>query len=63
MNVKQFRYSMDNFGYLVYGKRSALAVDGGAVDEILSFINTKDLTLEFVTNTHSHMDHTTGTPA
>ena len=28
MKVKQFRYSSDNFAYLVYGEREAAAVDG-----------------------------------
>ncbi|MCP4344195.1 MAG: MBL fold metallo-hydrolase [Desulfobacterales bacterium] len=61
MNVKQFKYSADNFGYLVYGKKSALAIDGGAVEAILSFIDKNRLRLEYVTNTHSHPDHTMGT--
>ncbi len=61
MNVKQFRYSIDNFGYLVYGERTALAIDGGAVEDMLSFIQTNDLRLEFVANTHGHADHTVGT--
>lgn len=61
MKVKQFRYSIDNFGYLIYGGRSALAIDGGAVEEMLSFIQTNDLKLEFVANTHGHADHTVGT--
>ena len=61
MNAKQFRYSADNFGYLIYGERSALAIDGGAVDEILSFIKRNGLKLDWVANTHSHMDHTVGT--
>ncbi len=61
MNVKQFKYSADNFGYLIYGKKSALAIDGGAVKAMLSFIDKYGLQLEFVTNTHSHPDHTMGT--
>ncbi|MCP4104881.1 MAG: MBL fold metallo-hydrolase [Desulfobacteraceae bacterium] len=61
MNVKQFKYSADNLGYLVYGKKSALAIDGGAVEAILSFIDKNRLQLEYVTNTHSHPDHTMGT--
>lgn len=63
MNVKQFRYSIDNFGYLIYGKRSALAIDGGAVEAIHSFLTAQNLKLEFVTNTHGHGDHTVGTGA
>ncbi len=38
MNIKQFRYSSDNLGYLIYGKDSALAIDGGAVQAILDFV-------------------------
>ncbi len=60
MKVKQFRYSADNLGYLVYGDKKAMAVDGGAVDEMLSFISSNKLELIFVTNTHLHPDHTTG---
>ena len=60
MDIKQFRYSSDNLGYLVYGKKSAMAIDGGAVKEILDFVKTNELTLEYITNTHSHMDHTVG---
>ena len=60
MKVKQFRYSSDSLGYLVYGERSAMAIDGGATREILSFVKAEALTLKFVTNTHNHMDHTVG---
>jgi len=47
--------------YLLYGKKAALAIDGGAVEEILSFVNKQGLKLEFAINTHSHHDHTSGT--
>lgn len=60
LNVEQFRYGTDNFAYLIYGKRQAMAVDGGACKEILSFIKQKNLILKIVTNTHSHYDHTLG---
>lgn len=60
MNIKQFRYSSDNFAYLVYTDRSALAIDPGAVDAILDFVKTKGLSLRYVTNTHTHYDHTLG---
>ena len=61
MKIRQFRYSSDNnLGYLVYGDKAAMAIDGGAVEEILSFIETNNLILEYVTNTHSHMDHISG---
>jgi hydroxyacylglutathione hydrolase len=61
MKIKQFRYSSDNnLGYLVYGEKTAIAIDGGAAKEILSFLKTNDLTLKYVTNTHNHGDHTPG---
>ena len=60
MDVKQFRYSSDNLGYLIYSDRDAVAVDGGAVDDILSFLKSRDILLKYVTNTHSHGDHTVG---
>ena len=63
MKIKQFRYSADNFGYLLYGRHSAMAIDGGAVDEMLTFIETRGLELEFITNTHKHADHTGGNSA
>ncbi len=63
VNIKQFRYSADNFGYLVYSGKSAMAIDAGAVDAILDFVAANSLDLEFVTNTHMHPDHTMGTDA
>jgi hydroxyacylglutathione hydrolase len=63
LNIQQFRYSSDNLGYLVYGQKSAIAVDGGAVEDTLAFIRSRNLDLKYVTNTHSHMDHTLGNRA
>ncbi|MFW6283784.1 MAG: MBL fold metallo-hydrolase [Desulfosalsimonas sp.] len=60
MQIKQFRYGADNLGYLVYGDKTAMAVDGGAAEQILRFVRDRNLALRYVTNTHSHMDHTTG---
>ena len=60
LKVKQFRYGTDNLGYLIYGTGNAMAVDGGAADEILSFLREHRLSLQVVTNTHSHHDHTSG---
>jgi hydroxyacylglutathione hydrolase len=60
LNVEQFRYGTDNFAYLIYGKREALAIDCGAWKGIFSFIKQKNLILKIVTNTHSHYDHTSG---
>ncbi len=60
LQIKQFRYSRDNLSYLVYGEKEALAIDGGAVTEILNFTSDNNLELSYVANTHSHHDHTPG---
>ncbi len=60
LNVEQFRYGTDNLAYLIHGEKHALAIDGGAWKEILSFLKIKKLVLTSVTNTHSHYDHTSG---
>lgn len=60
LHIRQYPYAKDNLGYLVYGQTRAMAIDGGASREILSFLKEKELLLEYVTNTHSHPDHTVG---
>ncbi len=60
MTVVQFRYGKDNLGYLIHGKVYAIAIDGGAVDEIMLYLGQNNLQLNYVTNTHSHGDHTCG---
>jgi len=60
LNVEQFRYSADNFSYLIYGEKYALAIDGGAWEEILLILERSNLKLAVVTNTHQHFDHTSG---
>ncbi len=60
MQVKQFRYGEDNLGYLIYGKKYAAVLDGGAVQEILFFLHENNLELRYVLNTHMHPDHTMG---
>ena len=61
MEIKQFFYGGDNLGYLLVAGTRALAIDGGAVDDILAYVEEHRLTLAMVTNTHGHGDHTTGT--
>ena len=60
MKIRQFRYSTDNFAYLLYRQQTAMAIDGGAVDDILDFVERRGLTLAWVTHTHRHADHTVG---
>jgi len=59
LSIEQFRFG-DNLAYLLYGKTEAMAVDGGAWQEILSFLEQHNLNLKIVTNTHRHYDHTPG---
>jgi hydroxyacylglutathione hydrolase len=59
LHIEQFRYG-DNLAYLIFGQTEAMAIDGGAWQEILSCLETNNLTLKFVTNTHQHYDHTSG---
>lgn len=59
LNIEQFRCG-DNLSYLIYGKKQAMAIDGVAWQEIITFLKKNDLMLTTVTNTHSHFDHTSG---
>ena len=43
LNVEQFRYGADNLAYLIYGTTQAMAIDGGAWQEILSFLESNNL--------------------
>ncbi|MFH0728942.1 MAG: MBL fold metallo-hydrolase [Pseudomonadota bacterium] len=63
LQIQQFSYATDNLGYLIFGPRTAIAVDGGAVKEMLAFIREHDLRLACITNTHCHGDHTPGNDA
>lgn len=60
LKVKQFRYNTDNLSYLIYGENYAMAIDGGAFIEIITFLESRKLCLLYVTNTHGHLDHTSG---
>ena len=61
LRIQQFRYSADNFAYVIYGDTAAGIVDGGAVEKILTFLADTNLTLQFIASTHQHADHTVGT--
>jgi hydroxyacylglutathione hydrolase len=62
-SIRQFRYSRDNFSYLIFDDHEAVVIDGGAVEAILSFLHSRSLLLRFVLNTHMHSDHTLGNRA
>ena len=59
LQIEQFRYG-DNLAYLLHGPTGAMAIDGGAWQEILAFLEQHRLALACVTNTHRHSDHTPG---
>ena len=60
MEIKQFRYAADNLAYLVYDETQAIAIDPGAVNDILAFLNEAGIQLKYIVNTHTHPDHMTG---
>ena len=57
LSIQQFKYLSDNLGYVVYGEKTAMAIDGGAVADIVQFLRARRLTLTCATNTHGHPDH------
>lgn len=60
LKIKQFRYSSDNLAYVVSGGKTAVAIDAGAVDAIIRYVESSGLDLKYVTNTHGHYDHVAG---
>lgn len=60
MEIQQFRYSNDNMAYLVYSGREGIVIDGGAVDDILGFVEKNNIAIKIISNTHSHYDHVPG---
>ncbi|MDJ0781676.1 MAG: MBL fold metallo-hydrolase [Desulfosarcinaceae bacterium] len=60
MEIRQFRYSMDNLSYLVSHEGQAVVIDGGAVDAICDHARAQGLEITQITHTHAHPDHTCG---
>jgi len=58
--IKQFRFSADNLGYVIHSRGMAAAIDGGAAESILDFLESEGLRLSWISNTHNHADHTAG---
>jgi len=63
VDVQQFKYGIDNLGYLVYSEKSAIAIDPGAPEDMVSFAKEKNVPIDMITNTHTHDDHTRGNKA
>jgi len=62
MFIRQVKYSKDNLGYLVYSGSEGIAIDAGGVEDILFFAEKNHIRIKYVSNTHSHHDHTPGNP-
>lgn len=60
MFIKQFKYSTDNLGYLVFSKTQGIVIDGGNPGDIFDFAKDQGIAITHVTNTHFHQDHTGG---
>lgn len=60
VKIQQFRYNSDNLGYLVYSDAAGVVIDAGAVNDIIQFARQNGITIQYVTNTHFHHDHTSG---
>jgi hydroxyacylglutathione hydrolase len=63
MYIQQVKYSKDNLGYLLYSAGEGIAIDAGGVEETLAFAQENDICIKYVSNTHSHYDHTPGNKA
>lgn len=63
MFIKQFRFSMDNLGYLIHSTGEGIVIDGGSVDNILAYARENDIHIKYISNTHFHDDHTLGNAA
>ncbi len=60
MFIKQFKYSADNLGYFIYSINEGIAIDAGAVQDTIKFAKNNNINIKYITNTHSHYDHTPG---
>ena len=60
MNIRQFKYSTDNLGYLVYSTSQGIAIDAGGAEDVLCFAEKQNIQIKYISNTHSHYDHTPG---
>lgn len=63
MFIRQVKYSKDNLGYFVYSTSEGIAIDAGGVEDIIAFAKENRIHVKYVSNTHSHHDHTPGNPA
>ena len=63
MEMQKFRIGSDNFSYMFIEGKNALIIDPGMdPEEVLEFIESRDLTLRYIVATHHHGDHTMSVP-
>lgn len=59
-NVDVVPILSDNFTYLLSDGKNAIAIDPASPDEVISVLDTSELTLSAVLTTHHHWDHSGG---
>lgn len=60
---KQVKQNTDNFSYIIADsstKEAAIVDSSYNADELIHILQTENLTLKYIINTHGHPDHTTG---
>ena len=62
MKVEIIRCLQDNYSYLIIDKKHnhACVVDPSEAEPIINFIESKNIKLKFILNTHHHHDHVGG---
>ena len=60
MTIKQIKVGFDNFSYVIYcqkTKKAAIIDPGYDASNVIKFISSNNLKLEYIINTHYHSDH------
>ncbi|MHA1157006.1 MAG: hydroxyacylglutathione hydrolase family protein [Candidatus Heimdallarchaeota archaeon] len=63
MKIKQIKIGFDNFCYVIYCQKNlkTVVVDpGNNPSNVIEFIKSNKLKLEYIINTHYHYDHSSG---
>ncbi len=63
MAIKQVKVGFDNFSYIIFcekTKKASIVDPGYNPSELLEFISSNNLKLEYIIATHYHGDHTSG---
>ena len=61
MPIKQFKSGIDNYVYVIYceeTKKAAMVDPSYNPTSAIAFLDSEDLKLEYIINTHHHWDHT-----